>query len=183
VVTIVVLLALLLIALLVASTDVGRELFQGAPPTPEVLQEAPAVVPIAGARSFDPEVRDEENEDRAGRAVDGNPATTWPTDRYNSREFAGLKSGVGLILALDSVEALERIVVDSPSADWAASIYVSNGSPAALADWGPPVAEARAIPGALDLDLRGAQGDSVLIWITDLGTANKVEIAEVALAG
>ena len=141
------------------------------------------MVAVTGARSFDPEVNDQENEELAGRAVDGNSSTEWHTQTYASRGFGNLKSGVGLIVDLGSVQSLGQIAIASPSTGWAASIYAADGAPGSLDGWGEPVAQASDIAGTLRLDLHGARSDSVLIWITDLGTANRVEIAEVALAG
>jgi hypothetical protein len=180
VVSLVVVLALLLVALLVATTDVGRELFDNV--RPEIgTPAAPAAVAIVDAHSFDPQVGDVENEDIVGLAIDGNPATTWRTDRYETRQFGNLKSGVGLVVALDAAHALDDLVVESPSSGWAASIYVAAGDPGTLDGWGAPVASAEGIDGGATFDLRGAEGDSVLIWITDLGSANRVDIAGVAV--
>jgi hypothetical protein len=41
------------------------------------------------------------NDAAARRAIDGDPGTSWDTERYNTRDFGRLKSGVGLILQLD----------------------------------------------------------------------------------
>jgi putative peptidoglycan lipid II flippase len=180
VVSLVVVLALLLVALLVATTDVGRELFDNV--RPEIgTPAAPAAVTIVDAYSFDPQVRDVENEEIVGLAVDGDPATAWRTDTYTSRQFGRLKSGVGLVVNLDGPHALEQLVVESPSSGWAASIYVAGGDPGTLDGWGARVASAEGIDGGTTFDLQRAEGDSVLIWITDLGSANRVEISGVAV--
>jgi hypothetical protein len=181
VVALVVVLALLLVALLVASTDVGRDLLDdggtegGAPP-------AAATVSVVGARSFDPDVGDVENEELAANAVDRDPATTWRTERYKSRQFGNLKSGVGLIVDLDTAHRLSQVTVQSPAGGWAAQVYVANGAPGTLEGWGLPVADSSDLgAGATTFDVGGAQGDSVLVWITDLGPTNRVEIGEVTV--
>jgi len=181
VVALVVVLALLLVALLVASTDVGRKLLEdeggsegGAPPPA-------ATISMVGAHSFDPEVSDVENEELAGNAVDGDPASTWRTDQYSSRQFGNLKSGVGLVVDLDAAHRLGQVTVQSPTSGWAAQVYVADGSPGSLEGWGLPVADVQGIgAGTTTFDAGDAQGDSVLIWITDLGPSNRVAIGEVS---
>jgi hypothetical protein len=181
VVSLVVVLALLLVALLVATTDVGRELFDNV--RPEIgTPAAPTSVAIVDAHSFDPRVPgDVENEEQVGLAIDGDPATAWKTDTYANRQFGRLKDGVGLVVALDGSRALDQLVVESPSSAWAASIYVAAGDPGTLDGWGAPVTSADGIDGGATFDLQGAEGESVLIWITDLGSANRVDISGVAV--
>jgi hypothetical protein len=181
VVAVVVVLGLLVVALLVASTDVGRQLLDDGEPDTGAPPPATTVAAVR-AHSFDPEVNDVENEELAGNAIDGKPSTTWRTQRYESRRFGNLKSGVGLVVDLDASRPLRQITIQSPSDGWAAQVYVADGSPASLEGWGLPVAHADGIgAGTTTLDLGGAQGGSVLVWITDLGPANRVEIGEVSL--
>ena len=135
-----------------------------------------------GVRSFDPQGQDKlEKEERAPLAADANPATTWSTDRYNNRQFGGLKPGVGLILELQDVEELRHVRVSSTSSGWSADVYVADRAGAALRDWGEPDASLSDIGDAADFQLDGDRGRAVLIWITRLGTDNRVEIAEVSL--
>ena len=139
-------------------------------------------VPIASAKSFDPDGPDgAENEDEVPRLRDGDPATSWSTDRYNARTF-GTKPGVGVQLVLDRSRRLGTLKVDSPTQGWAAKVYVADAPGATLRDWGAAVAEADNIAGSAEFDLDGRQGGAVLIWITDTGTAHKAAIAEVTLS-
>ena len=143
-----------------------------------------STTPVTGfhVRSFDPEGSDKvEKEDRTVLAADANSATTWSTDRYNSRAFGGLKPGVGLILELQAAEELERIRVTSPTRGWNAEIYVAERPGATLDDWGDADASLEDIGGNAEFSLDGARGRAVLVWITRLGTDNRVEIAEVAV--
>jgi tRNA A-37 threonylcarbamoyl transferase component Bud32 len=139
-------------------------------------------IQIASVRSFDPEGRDgEENEPRAPLATDGNPATAWSTDRYNTREFGGLKPGVGLVLQLASAADLARLAVSSDTSDWAASVYVADQPAAQLAGWGEPVTSRSGISGNAEFDLDGREGGAVLLWITDPGPARQATVSEVTL--
>lgn len=66
---------------------------------------APAAGPleIAGARAFDPQgdPPNDENNDEAKLAVDGDPETRWRTVRYiGNAKLGGLKRGVGLVVDL-----------------------------------------------------------------------------------
>ena len=138
-------------------------------------------VPVASAKSFDPDGPDgEENEDKVPLIRDGNEATTWATDRYRARTF-GTKPGVGVQLVLDRSHRLAKLRVDSPTQGWAARVYVADAAGATLRDWGAPVDEATNIDGGTEFDLGGRQGGAVLIWIIDAGTTHKAEIAEVNL--
>ena len=144
----------------------------------------PETVTIASVRSFDPEGSDgEENEARARLAHDGDPATSWTTDRYNTRSFGGLKRGVGLVLGLEGGASLARLEVRSPTSGWSASVYVADQPGRTLDDWGRPVATRSGIAGDATFDLRGRRAGAVLVWITDPGEANRAEVAEVALSG
>ncbi|HVE94393.1 MAG TPA: protein kinase, partial [Acidimicrobiales bacterium] len=136
------------------------------------------------ASSFDPEARPaEENESAARNVVDGDPSTTWATERYRSRPFAGLKKGVGLILRSAPPAAFARLTVDSTSDDWAAEIYVADEPSPALAGWGQPVASRTGIRRAATFDLRDTRGGSILVWITDTGPSRRVTVREVRLEG
>jgi eukaryotic-like serine/threonine-protein kinase len=138
-------------------------------------------VPIAAASSFDPFGPDkEENEDRVRFAIDGDPSTSWTSDRYNVRTFA-TKPGVGVALRLDGTHNLQGLRVETGSEGWAASIYVADTPGRTLADWGQPVTKAANIAGATQFDLGGREAGAVLIWFTDAGSGRRAEIAEVRL--
>ncbi len=62
------------------------------------------------------------------------------------------------------------VVVDSSSAGWSGQVFVSDGAGTSLSDWGQPVATVTgADAGPTTIDLGGATGSHVLVWITDLG--------------
>jgi serine/threonine-protein kinase len=140
--------------------------------------------PVTGfhVRSFDPEGDPpSEKEERAAQAADANPSTTWSTDRYNNREFGGLKEGVGLILELQEAEDLRHVRVSSGSSGWSARVYVADRAGTTLAEWGEADASLDDISGTADFSLDGVRGQAILIWITRLAADNRVEIAEVAV--
>jgi serine/threonine-protein kinase len=184
VIALVIIVALVLVALLVANTGVGRDLFdQGSPSSS--APSATAAITVTGARSFDPQGGGDENEQSAASAVDGRADTTWRTETYTNRSFGNLKKGVGLVIELDTARALRTLSLTSPTSGWSMAVYVGDGSATTLEGWGPPVATAADIRGSTTVDLRGAEGDAVLIWVTDLGDGptHRVEVAEVTVAG
>ena len=159
----------------------------------------PTPVGLTGASAFDPDCDrslcaegqrggdDSENQDTAGLAIDGDPATAWRTQGYDNRDITVLKPGVGLVVQLESVKELVELQVDSPTNDWRAEIYVAREDPGNLRDWGSPVATKDGIAaGTSTFDLGDAEGGAVLIWIIDRGDAAgraPAEIAEVRVSG
>lgn len=156
-------------ALISGKHPLGVGLGSGSPGTP---------VKVTAAHSFDPEGDNTENEAQTPFAIDGNPATVWSTVRYNSRPFANLKHGVGLVLTLDRPHKLQQLAITSKTQGWAAQIFVSDVSHPALSEWGKAVTTKTGINGNATFDLGGHEGAAVLIWITDTGVDRKAEIAE-----
>lgn len=142
-----------------------------------------AAVPVVAAQAFDPPALGgdgRENDDAAANSIDGDPATAWRTEGYDDRDITLLKEGVGLVLTLEQAAALDRLEVDSPTNDWRARIYVSDTAHGDLAGWGEPVAVTEGIPaGAGRIDLGGAEGTVVLLWIVDRGDAPGRAAAEI----
>jgi serine/threonine protein kinase len=165
-VTLVVVGVLLLIALLVANTDAGRTFLSNQPTT---TTTTPRQLAISTAHSFDPSDRTSfENESAAMNAVDADSLTSWSTETYTSRTFGNLKTGVGLVIDLTAEGAVGSIAIDSPSSGWSVEAYVATGAPTTLLGWGPVVTSATDIRGSVTLDLHKAQGNAILLWITQL---------------
>jgi eukaryotic-like serine/threonine-protein kinase len=84
---------------------------------------ASEVVRLAGVAAEDP-AGDGEHDDEVANATDGDPATYWTTETYQS--FS--KPGVGLVVDAGSPVALSRLVVFSDTPGFPATIRAS-GSP------------------------------------------------------
>jgi eukaryotic-like serine/threonine-protein kinase len=138
--------------------------------------------PIASvqADAFDPfgNNQTEHNED-APLAVDGDPTTAWSTETYQQQDMG--KPGVGLILELGESNTLDSMSVESSSQGWSASIYVSSGRPTTFEDWGEPVDVQSGLGSQASFDLHQAEGDSVMLWITDVGNAGSFSATEVQI--
>jgi hypothetical protein len=123
-------------------------------------------------QDFDPGGDGSENADLTGAVVDGDPETFWRTECYRSPSLQGLKPGLGLIIELASPASLDQLVVDTRSPGWTAGVYVADdpgawSDPANLgeaAGLAPPAPD-----GTAAIDLGGAEGRFVLLWITGFG--------------
>ena len=122
-----------------------------------------------------------------GNVLDGNIATTWRTDTYRaSAVFAGIKPGVGLILAAPSPVTARMLRIDGGLGGWTGRVYTTSGTspPASIAGWTPVSAPfvARTVP--MDVPLTGGAKKLYLIWITKLAptaTGFAASIAEAQL--
>ena len=158
---------------------------QDAPaPGPEALQ-------ILAAIAFDPEGTGPtgEHNDLAARAIDGDPSTGWPTERYDSRDL-GPKSGVGLILVLAAVTDVHEVRVETGADHWAADVRVTTMTTNALDDadqavaFGPVVGGGAGLAPTASIPV-GGRGNVVLVWITDLGLGDapiRLVVNEVTVA-
>jgi hypothetical protein len=129
-------------------------------------------VAIVGAQDFDPEGNDgSEHPEEAPLAVDGTRSTAWGTDHYNSADFGGLKSGLGLWVDLRGNPRIEEITVLSPVEGWtfqvrAGALPDDLSAPLSDAD-GSDTFEIRT--GRAVVDLEPVRAAGILIWITGLG--------------
>ncbi|MFO7548172.1 MAG: hypothetical protein R6X29_04775 [Acidimicrobiia bacterium] len=105
-----------------------------------------------------------ENDAQLPNLVDGDPATTWSTERYRS-PLPRIKPGVGLMM----VAASSPIVLDviRISDGVAYSLRWSAASPTDPADW-EEIVTGRTVGGSLSLRLPPRQAGAWLLWLTDL---------------
>ena len=129
-------------------------------------------VPIAAIVDFDPAGDFDEHADRLRLINDSNDEEGWYTENYTTRDFGGLKPGVGLIVRLQRPVALSTVQVESPNTGWSAEIYTSvGGLPDDLAAWGAASGVASDVDGAATIDVGGEEASAFLVWLTDLGEA------------
>jgi hypothetical protein len=181
--------ALVVVGAVFAGTDVGRDLLhRDRSTTPPATAAPPEPLGLAGVAAFDPLGDGDEHDDEARNITDGDPATTWDTSTYSSADFGRLKSGVGVVVRLDTPRALRRIEVQAPAHGWRADVYLADApSPRFPGGWGDPVAT---LDGSHDLvvaDLpAGSRGGAVLVWLTSLprdGGSYRAVISEVRVLG
>lgn len=125
-----------------------------------------------------------DNASQTNLTLDGNPATFWSTDQYNSRTFGNLYPGIGLVISLSGPSKVHTLTVTSPTLGWSASAYVSStdvptGQP--VSAWGSPTDTKSDVQGDATFNLGGHTGRYVLLWITYLGTNRSAQVAELAV--
>jgi serine/threonine-protein kinase len=170
-VVVLILVALGVGGLLIGNSLSGSSLFEGddggGGGGGEVSADA-SELPIADVLAFDPAGDDHENDDAADRVNDGDPASEWSTEGYDN-PIIRLKPGVGIVLNLEGQSTLDELRVTSGNTAWAAEVYVQPQAATDLAGWGEPVARGTDLGAEATFDLEGAEGGSVLLWLTDLG--------------
>jgi hypothetical protein len=165
-----------LVGALLGRTEPARDLFRGTPLGGDDPLDVTAVT------DFDPLGRGGEHPELTANVDDGDPATAWTTEQYNS-ELSSLKPGVGLVLTLASPSSVSEVEVATETTGWAAEVYVAETPAADLAGWGQPRATGTALSGDHTFDVDGADGTAVLVWLTDVGDSGRAELGEVDVRG
>jgi eukaryotic-like serine/threonine-protein kinase len=170
-----VLAALVLVAVgtaLVLIGQSGREGGDGTSPNATRPASEGGGLQAAGVTDFDPAGDGSENGDLTGAVIDGDPGTFWRTECYRAASLEGFKPGVGLVVELTGTAGLDQLVLDTRTPGWTAEIRVGE-DPATWSDPGNLGPVAGTIDGAptgtAAVDLGGAEGRYVLIWITGFG--------------
>ncbi len=141
-------------------------------------------IAVADSVDYDPLGTSGEHPEELSGLIDGNPTgTSWTTETYQAAELG--KDGVGVYLdAGEPVEASE-LKLTSVTPGWSGEVYAAaDGPPEDIEGWGSAVAT---ISGAdeeetVPLELAAAER-YFLIWITDLGGNDSVEISDARLRG
>jgi serine/threonine-protein kinase len=145
------------VAYLFWESQTGKKLLSGTAQT-KVTTPALPIRPVA--RVFDPPPGDgHEHDADLPKLTDGNPATVWSTEHYDSPFGGNGKQGVGFVLVLNNPQKLGHLQIESPTRGWSASVYVSSSPKAQLSQWGSPVAS-HVVNGAATFDLHGRTGAS-----------------------
>jgi serine/threonine protein kinase len=130
-----------------------------------------------GASGYDPltsQANDPNNENSqyAKLAIDGNPATAWTSQYYDSPFFGNLKSGSGLIVDMGRPIRLSSVLVTfgpTPGADVQIKIGNSDVRSAAALQTFTTVARASNVAGTHTFSTHATTtGRYVLIWFTKL---------------
>ena len=118
-------------------------------------------VRLQGVASFDPQGDREEHSERVQDATDGDAATYWTTERYDS--FS--KPGVGLVLDAGEQRELSQIAVTTDTPGFTAEIR-AGASPQGPFD--TVVGPSRTVVASTTWDLEGAETRYYAVWITRL---------------
>lgn len=151
----------------------------------------PAPLDVASTTSYDPQGSGSagENDSLAERATDGDLRTAWRTESYDQPDFFGGKHGVGLVVHLNQRAKLTSMRIDGSTNGWSAQVYVLDGppDPGGLGS-STPAGQVTDVRTQTSVDLGGAVGNTVVLWITNLGDAvpggrHRVEISELVPIG
>jgi serine/threonine protein kinase len=150
------------------------------PPTSTVNGVSPQIVRVS---DFDPEGDGSEHPESVAAATDGNPATAWTTETYDSPDFGGLKAGVGLQLVLAEPADVSAVEIETAEGGWSADVYVAAEPADTLSGWGAPRASIQDASTSQRLDLGPPPpvGAAVLVWFTHLPPSGRVTVDEVRL--
>ncbi|MBW3601251.1 MAG: hypothetical protein KY434_00945, partial [Actinobacteria bacterium] len=142
---------------------------------------------VSRVESFDPEGDGSENDELLALLVDGDPATAWRTDTYNSAAFGGLKDGVGVRADLGAEREVETVMLSTTTPGIEFDVRIADTPADDLARWRPvaTVEQASERAGArLDEPERTRH---VLIWLTGTlpGASGgyRAEISELTIRG
>ncbi|MFM7062240.1 MAG: hypothetical protein ACKO04_01930, partial [Actinomycetes bacterium] len=132
-------------------------------------------LPLSSVGTYDPQCDQAENDASAGSVADGNVATGWSTEVYNSASLTSSKDGVGLVLNLGGPARVDRLELDSAPEGWSGSVYVLPAD--GLDDFDPgatqPDGTVDGAAASVNVGLDGRRGAVVLVWFTDLGPENQ----------
>ena len=184
--------------LLLRETSIGSDDTAPITTAPPAATVGPA--PLTEAVPFDPQGSGApgENDDLAPFAIDRDPTTAWRSETYDTPDFFGAKTGVGLGVVLGEPTEAVAVTIEGSANGWSGRLFVLTAD--ALGEGGLAGVDPDALePDAVLEDVRGpvrielggrtlAAGDILLTWVTGLGEPVeddrfRVEIAEVTLEG
>jgi len=143
-------------------------------------------ITVAGVRDLDPPPagNGEENPERVGAVVDGDPSTTWITMEYFD-QFPSLKPGVGLVLDLGEPTEVAEIDLDFVGEPTSFTLFASDTEPDSVDGLTAIAEDTAGTQARVELD-EPVTTRYVVVWLTSIPPAGgrfRGEIAEIALRG
>jgi eukaryotic-like serine/threonine-protein kinase len=123
----------------------------------------------------------DDNLAQLGNLIDGNPATSWEGDVYDSPNFGG-SGGFGLVLKLGSRHRLHDLVVTTSMQGWSAETFTSDVDAPTVSGWGTATANRSPIYGTTTFSLAGRTANWVLLWMLDPGPTRQAQIEELTVS-
>jgi serine/threonine protein kinase len=176
-----------LAALLVAAAITGGVLALTGSKKPTAAPSAGAAtkVSLRAVGSYDPRTDGGDGSEHdtgfhsVPEATDGDIATYWSTDHYNSANFGGLKPGVGLVLDAGEATALKSLTVTTDTPGFTAKIQTGSSASGPFTD----DSATKTVNSTTTFALRGADGRYYLVWLTSLPPGDVAHVNEVKAAG
>ena len=165
---------------------------QGNPPVPQARPKAThreVKLCSSCAHDYNPDAlagsAKTQNPQLVGQAIDGNRNTSWETETYYDGTLG--KPGVGLYVKVAAVAA-RAAVIDTDTPGYSVSIYGSRTAPnlgtfvTGAAGWTKLGSSADVHSTQhIALDAHGVKYRYYLLWITSLGTHDRVTVGEFAI--
>ena len=136
-----------------------------------------APIHLVASNAYDPGGDGQEHDELVQNATDGNPSTSWETERYHSVTFGNLKDGVGLVVDAGRAVKLRALTVVSDTPGFSADVK-AGASPTGPFD---TVSDSQTVGGTTTFQLSGPTPERYyLVWITRLAPgAPRTHIGEV----
>jgi serine/threonine-protein kinase len=167
-------LALVLLGVVAAVAAASVYLIGGSKTPPAA--PAAGTVALHGVTAYDPPPGDgHEHDAQAHLATDGNQATFWATETYDTPSFGGLKKGVGLVLDAGGPIALHSLTVSTDTPGYTAVVRAGDSPGGPFAGDSP----SQTVAARTTFRLDGRTARYYVLWITSLGTDDTVHVNEV----
>jgi hypothetical protein len=155
-----------------------------ASPAPQAGAAAAGPIAILSSTGFDPEGDGSEGNSKAARVYDGDPDTSWTSERYATADFGNLKKGVGVILDLGQPTSVHQVRLDLPSDPADITVYAATDR---SLDGATRIGSADGASGQVKVEAGQAmpKAQYVIVWFTSLapdGGQYRASVAEVALS-
>ncbi len=142
-------------------------------------------IAILSATGFDPEGDGQEKNLQAARVYDGNLATAWSSEGYNSASFGGLgKKGVGVRLDLGQPISVNQVTIDLGNGPVDLTVYAATKD---SLDGATVIGTATDATGKVQIKATTTMPKTqyVIVWFTKLapdGGRFRASISEIALS-
>jgi eukaryotic-like serine/threonine-protein kinase len=142
-------------------------------------------IAILSATGFDPEGDGQEKNLQAARVYDGNLATAWSSEGYNSASFGGLgKKGVGVRLDLGQPTSVNQVTIDLGNGPVDLTVYAATKD---SLDGATVIGTATDATGKVQIKAATPMPKTqyVIVWFTKLapvGGRFRASISEIALS-
>ncbi len=136
---------------------------------------AGGAIALEGVGSWDPLGDNQEYDNRAPDATDGNETTYWPTETYTDAPSFGVKEGVGLLLDAGRTVSIDSLTVTSTTPGFTARIQAGSDRSGPFHD----VSAEQTVEASTTFSLDGADGRYFVVWITSLPPGGSAHVNEV----
>lgn len=157
------------VGLVVGRLELGGPLgVRPAQPSPPRQRVAEPIAIVAATPHDPPPGGGDEHDGEAPLAVDGDPATAWLTEGYESPDLGGIKDGVGLVLDLGGTREVTEVSLVTPNPGWTFELRPfedGEGGPSLRGTGGEASWTAE---GETTVTIEPTEMSAVMIWITEL---------------